>query len=52
MTDCNYWIEHYVSYSSGRNSGVHQATKEYEIEVSGEFTSSYKELSHMLPWSK
>lgn len=34
MTDSNYWIEHFVSYSSGRNSGVHQATKEYEIEVS------------------
>ena len=31
MTDSNYWIEHFVSYSSGRNSGVHQATKEYEI---------------------
>ena len=34
MTDSNYWIEHYVSYSSARNSGVHQVTKDYEIEVS------------------
>lgn len=34
MADSNYWIEHYVSYSSARNSGVHQVTKDYEIEVS------------------
>ena len=34
MAESNYWIEHFVTYSSGRNSGVHQATKEYEIEVS------------------
>ena len=34
MTDSNYWIEHYVSYSSARNFGVHQVTKDYEIEVS------------------
>lgn len=34
IAESNYWIEHFVSYSSGRNSGVHQATKEYEIEVS------------------
>ena len=34
MTDSNYLIEHYVSCSSARNSGVHQVTKDYEIEVS------------------
>lgn len=34
MAESNYWIEHYVSYSSARNSGVHQVTKDYEIEVS------------------
>lgn len=34
IAESNYWIEYFVSYSSGRNSGVHQATKEYEIEVS------------------
>ena len=33
MAESNYWIEHYVSYSSARNSGVHQVTKDYEIEV-------------------
>lgn len=34
MTNSNYWIEHYVSYSSARNYGVHQVTIDYEIEVS------------------
>ena len=34
MTESNYWIENYVSYSSANSAGVHQASKEYEIEVS------------------
>lgn len=34
MTESNFWIENYVSYSSARSAGVHQANKEFEIEVS------------------
>ena len=31
MTESNYWVENYVS---SRNAGVHQARKDFEIEVS------------------
>ena len=34
MTESNYWVENYVSYLSSRNAGVHQASKDFEIEVS------------------
>ena len=34
MTESNYWVENYVSYLSSRNVGVHQASKDFEIEVS------------------
>ena len=34
MIDSNYWIENFVSYSSPRSGSVHQANKEFEIEVS------------------
>lgn len=31
MTESDYWVENYVS---SRNAGVHQASKNFEIEVS------------------
>lgn len=31
MIESNYWVENYVS---SRNAGVHQASKNFEIEVS------------------
>jgi len=34
MTERNYWVENYVSYLSYRNAGVHQASKDFKIEVS------------------
>lgn len=34
MTESNYWVENYVSYLSSRNAGVHQASKDFELEVS------------------
>lgn len=34
MTESNYWVENYVSYLSYRNAGVHQASKDFELEVS------------------
>ena len=34
MTESNYWVENNVSYLSSRNAGVHQASKDFELEVS------------------
>lgn len=34
MTDSNYWVENYVSYTSVNDSSVHLASKQFEIVVS------------------